>query len=117
MIQFHIPLEKNPVPYQNNVRHTRNGHFKTPKLKSYQEFLRWHATQQVDEPLEVSYDKTFTLYLRFHLKNKTHGDLDNMAKSVIDAFEGVLFTNDKFCSKLSLAYEYRDEPGIAVTFF
>jgi len=117
MLQFHIPLETNPVPYQNNVRHSGHRRYKTAKLKAYQTMLGYHASKHVTEPLIASYEQTFTLELHFHLKNKVHGDLDNLCKSCLDSFEGILYNNDKFCSKLCLSYEYSDKAGIDVTFF
>lgn len=124
IVQFNIPLSKNPIPYQNNMRSTNRGvHFKTKKLTEYQNIIWLAAKMQMQiqvgkqTPFEADYENTFSLYLHFRLKGKTHGDLDNMAKSVIDSLQGVLFTNDKFCSKLSLSYEYDESPSIDVTFF
>lgn len=114
MIQFSVPLDHSPVPYQNNVRHSRRGSYKTKKLSDYQKLIAWTAKEHVKEIFEGSYTNHFSLWIHFKMKNKVHGDLDNLAKSVLDALEGVLFNNDKFCQKLSLSYEYSNEWSVSI---
>ena len=115
-MKFTIELHDRPVPYQNNIRHGSRGFsYKTKRLKNYQELIAFYAKKQNIELFEADYDNPFMLLLNFKLKNKTHGDLDNLAKSVVDGLEGVLFNNDKFCNKMVLSYEYSDEWAIDVT--
>lgn len=100
-MQFDIPLKHNPLPYQNYIRHTGNRRYKLPKLKQYQEEISYYAIQTRTENKWKILDKPFKLEILFLIKGKRRGDIDNMAKGVIDALEGILFTDDKQCYQLT----------------
>jgi Holliday junction resolvase RusA-like endonuclease len=43
------------------------------------------------------------------------GDIDNYAKAVLDAANGILFTDDRLIDNLTLRKQYSKTPGITLT--
>lgn len=116
-----IPLA--PVP----ASRPRVGRFSTYYGSRYSKFREeiqcWIATQEF---LITKSPVRCTMVFKFTKKGKTHkecqdychirADLDNLAKSILDAFTGVLWLDDSqvvdlHCSKIC----GREIPGILVT--
>ncbi len=122
-ISLTIPLEANPLPYQNQVRskiqHNRDGksyvkHYKTSKLNSYQTYIRLMARSAANRVGWEIIEKYFKIELHMVFKNRTHGDADNCEKSIMDALEGELFKNDKWAKDKHVHYSYGSEAKIIV---
>ena len=86
-------------------RSTRSGHTYTPKeTREYEKKISeaYSGVAFVDGPLEVELvfdnDKTTIVIKELKLaKNpsKLRGDIDNYAKAILDALNGVAYTDDK----------------------
>lgn len=113
---FRMQLNDRPVLHSQGVRHGKNRTYTTKKYKEYKEMIAWKAKEFCKEVYEASHEKPFSLQIYFELKNKVHGDLDNMCKAVVDSLEGIAFNNDKFMNRLFAAYEYGDEWALTVVF-
>lgn len=98
------------VPHQNNVIYTKFGAFKKKVLKHYQEQIQYQLVRQVQmknfKKICDSFVKiTYLFYYKvndkksmsdFHdLYTTQRGDYTNIAKSVDDAINGVLYDDDK----------------------
>jgi len=110
MYYFEIKDIKRLVPHQNNIIHVKTHSFKTTKLENYQEMIQVQIMEQVvkngykkitREFIKIVYyfvykvtdKKGITSY--HDLYTTQRGDYVNIAKSVDDALEGVLYANDK----------------------
>lgn len=122
-MDFHIPMV--PVP-KGRPRMTRGGAVYTPrKTHDAENFIRgwvkrsWHSAP-MDGPISVS--------IRFWLPKPSSnrktapwghcGDLDNYAKTVLDALNKLVYTDDCQICHLELSKHYvagGGEPGIDLT--
>ena len=107
-----VSLAFNVPSHQAESRKSARGGWKTEKLSSYQELIGWEAVKaSKGQPI---IEGNFKAIIKFGLKGKRHGDLDNMEKSTFDALEGIVFRNDKsLCHKESF-YTYCDPPYVEI---
>lgn len=85
----------------NHKGYNRGGHVYLPKhLKALQDQIGWAAksARAQDEPT------TFPVRMELiaHFKGKRHADIDNLAKLVLDALQGIIYVNDKQIVSLHL---------------
>lgn len=106
LMQFEFWADGRPVPKQS-VRKGR-GMWYTPKRQSdWQQYIGWHARMQMagaelmDAPLIVK--------IIFHLPDHRRVDLDNLAKPVLDACNGVVWKDDSQIMRLVLEKRTDDE--------
>ncbi len=129
MIQFAIPVA--PVP-KGRPRLSRFGTYTPKKTKTFEDAVRVYARQAMgsQEPLETALEAF--LYFRVgvpqsYSKKRTeaclsgserpitrNGDLDNLTKGVLDAFNGVIFKDDCQIVEMHLTKVYAEQPGIDV---
>lgn len=64
-----------------------------------------------DWPLE---DAEYTVTIDVELANRVHGDVDNIAKSVLDGLNGVLWKDDKSVRRLVIERHYGEDAGVHV---
>lgn len=130
MLQFTLPIT--PVP-KGRPRLSRFGTYTPEKTKRFENDVRLLVKslignqQPLETPLEVF------LYFRLHVpqsysKKRTEaclngsdrpilrstGDLDNHAKAVTDAFNGLVYKDDSQIVELHLTKVYDVKPGIDV---
>lgn len=94
---FEVTVDGHPVAWQRAGR-SKSGHTFTPRrVREHQAILRemvgylW-ARQPLDVPLRL------TLYFRMH--GQRTADIDNLAKTVLDALNGVLYVDDRQVQQL-----------------
>jgi len=98
------------VPHQNNIVHTKDHSFKKKILVDYQEHIQYDLISQRNKRGFKKIKNSFVkIIYHFHYKvtgkkslsdfhdlfTTQRGDYVNIAKSVDDAIEGVLYENDK----------------------
>jgi len=127
MINLNILIE--PIP-KARPRVTRSGHTFTPKrTKDYQTQIGWEFKNSF--PNHNPYDKLIKMSLIFtfkvpksYSKQKTQDaleskftnnkDVDNLAKSVMDALNGLAYTDDKLIVSLTIHKEYGYENNVSI---
>lgn len=124
-IKVVVPLDINPVPYQQGLKSRpvfdKGGrfkfvsHYKTRRLEEYQELVRMYAISARNKQGWKIVPKFFKYDLLMVFKSRTHGDADNCEKSIMDALEGVLFTNDKWGFDKRVRYAYGSSARIEIT--
>lgn len=93
-------------------RSTRSGHTYTPKeTREYEHFISqaYSGVAFLEGPLHVTLvfdnDKTEIIIRELPLTktpSKLRGDIDNYAKAILDALNGVAYTDDKQIVRLDL---------------
>lgn len=123
---FDIVLAINPVAKQR-ARVLKTGHSFTPaKTKKYEDELRKifsvFARKNKIKPLSVALFLQVDFYLEKPKTNKnryptTRPDLDNYLKSIMDAGNGILWTDDSVIVKIqsTKSYAYYVNPSICVS--
>lgn len=103
---LHVVIPGKPIP-KGRPRFGRGGHTITPKAtRAYERHAkacvqahalaaRWKA---------LAGDVNVTILLVF--PNRVHGDVDNCAKAVLDAANGLAFADDKQVASLTVRREY-----------
>lgn len=95
-------IEGSIVPY---TRMTQRGKYVKPDARRYldsQNRLKILMQQEVahlrgDKPYCVPEKGSFGIDIDFNMKKMHHCDLDNLVKAVMDAAQGVIFENDRYC--------------------
>lgn len=117
-------------------RMTKSGHAYTPaKTRNYEDYVRWSYIQQVrntdmitDKPVGVSmvfrfavpksYGKKTLEELKKHkMARPVKPDIDNLAKSVLDALNGLAYQDDKLITHLEVSKIYSENPGTTVCIY
>ncbi len=112
-------------------RFTRTGHAYTPKKTAdFEKSIAKHYTNEGGElfvgPIEVKiifqmpipkgYPKRVIRQIEEGtLKHTKKPDVDNLGKAVLDALNGVAFTDDSNITRLTLVKRYSQYPGITMT--
>lgn len=129
ILQFSIPVA--PVP-KGRPKVSRFGTYTPKKTKNFEDSVRVYAKQVMgsQNPLETGLE--VFLYFRMgvpqsYTKKRTeaclsgserpttrNGDLDNLAKGVLDAFNGIIYADDSQIVEMHLTKVYASEPGIDV---
>ncbi len=117
-----------PVP-KGRPRHSKFGHDYTPsKTRDYEEkissFYRENCSDYYDSAIKVKLVFNMPIPKSASNKNKTlmavgmikcikhNGDADNLAKSVLDALNGVAFEDDCLITKLSIIKKYASDNNV-----
>ena len=72
------------------------------------------ALMEIDEPHPMYQQQRIRVDVVLHLCNATSKDLDNMAKFLLDALQGVCYNDDKFIFELCLSKSTSDLPKALV---
>ena len=112
-----------PQPKQR-PRMTKSGHVYTPKqTKEYENIVGWTArTVFKDNPSEQPFKVVLDIYLKLpqrttHLEGSwcmKNIDIDNVAKSVLDGLNGIVWLDDKQVVELSIRKYWSKEERIEV---
>lgn len=129
MVQFHLPIA--PIP-KGRPRFSKFGTYTPVKTKNFEEAIRIYARKVMgsQQPLESALEAA--IYFRMgvpqsYTKKRTeaclsglehpitrNGDLDNLAKAVLDSFNGIIFKDDSQIVTMHLTKVYAQEAGIDV---
>lgn len=117
MISFCVEIE--PVP-KGRPRVTKKGHTYTPnKTAAFEKtFAHLAKTHVRTSPLEGPLSCRIVLYFaspKKPAKPYPKGDIDNFAKSILDALNGVLYFDDSQVCLLEVTKEYSDRGRICVS--
>lgn len=99
-----------PIPKERPMVHMRNGRaiaMTKPRTRAYEAEIREASALQ--HPATVPWERSLTIFINFYFLTKVHGDLDNLAKAILDGVQGVVFKNDKQIKALHLQINYIDE--------
>lgn len=126
--EMFLPFD--PVP-KGRPRFTRTGHAYTPaKTAKYEkEIAEYYASNEgtlfenairvkiiFAMPIPKSFSKKIRLKIATGEYNHTKKpDVDNMAKAVLDALNGVAYTDDSLITHLTVGKHYSNNPGIWLT--
>jgi Holliday junction resolvase RusA-like endonuclease len=93
--QITFAVQGVPIPKQS-TRFTKTGHAYTPqRIKNWQELIGFMAVEaRLRNGLFKLLDCFIAVEYTFYLPDRRHRDLDNLAKGVSDALEGIIFKND-----------------------
>lgn len=122
MIQFLIPI--NPVP-KGRPRFSSRGHAYTPETtRDFEKAVKFFALNEMRKKSLGAISGPIGVSLRFGLirpkrpKNKEHitrPDIENLAKSVLDALNEVCYLDDSQICELYLRKIYSDAPHIYIS--
>lgn len=77
----------------------------TPARTRYYED-RIQEQTALQHPGEEPWTADLTAYVNLFLANRNHGDIDNLAKAILDGMQGVAFKNDKSVKGLHVETYY-----------
>ncbi len=105
-----------PVVPKQRPRFARNGHVYTPpKTRSYEMLVTLAAGAALRKHGEWDTTKRFALSLVLFMGDKRKRDLDNCAKAISDALNGVLYDDDAQIDELFAIRNYdKDNPRAVV---
>lgn len=111
-LPWYLFVAGNPIPKERP--RVVGGHAYTPKRTLEYEALvrdaaalRWHGDPE---------QKDIQVHLKFYRENRRRVDIDNLAKAVLDALNGVVWVDDAQIQRLVLEREVRSaEPGVEIT--
>ena len=119
-----LAFEIDPVPKGRPRKDPRKGHMYTPKAtRDYEKTVRQLVSVLYNGPLhkkEVPLEISLTFNLRKPKSVKrsypsVKPDLDNLAKAVYDAMEGVVFEGDGQIVDSNLSKRYSEKGSVVVT--
>ena len=126
---IHLYIETLPIP-KGRPRFTRSGHSYTPKrTKDYEKLIKTVAQDNVSKgdcfttPVQVNANFYFQVPKSYNQSKKDDcfngvvlpkADLDNLLKSLLDALNGICFTDDTLVQKIRASKRYADKNFIEV---
>lgn len=107
-------VQGNPVPKQS-FRYTKNGGgFTDPRMKAWQEMVAAEAHNAMVER-EMLADNVVATFI-FSLASHRRVDLDNLAKSVSDAMNWIVYRDDSQIIRLTIEKQYdKNNPGVFIS--
>lgn len=104
---FRLP----PVPKgRNRMGHTKTGGvFMTRPTRTRQYEARIAEATAEQYPLSEPITCELIVYINFYLATRKHGDIDNLAKAILDGMQGVAFKNDKQIKGLHMELYFCNE--------
>ena len=94
-----------PVPWSPFIKRyfTSKHRQRYDKLKAWQNSIAWQAKSQLPDDFKTWNDELYLRHIKFRLtkpksvtskRPKTKPDFDNLLKAVLDALQGIVYTND-----------------------
>lgn len=134
MIIYSVYLQGKPVGKQRPKFNRSTGVAYTPRATTiFESALKIKAQKEVEDAKGKPIDKACMVsilvnkrvppswskkkkeeYVEKHYPVLTKPDLDNIAKSVLDALNGVFYTDDRYVASLSINKAYSDIDSISV---
>lgn len=113
IIKFSVPV--NPIP-QQRPRVTKNGVFEPARCTQFKRTLKMAALAEMHDkqPLKGEVACLINVYRNFEVTSQRFGDSDNHAKSVMDAINGVCYSNDSQVTLLVVGKHKSKVPRVEV---
>jgi Holliday junction resolvase RusA-like endonuclease len=118
-----ITAEIEPVPLARHQINTQNhGRFLPKRSQNFKDELSWIARSAManEEPVIYPVRVTTHIFKKYkHLEDmveKNTGDIDNFVKAVFDAFNGVVWADDRQVIELHAFKHYSKNPRVEVDF-
>ena len=94
-----------PTSKKNNLRPRKGGGFYTDaKVAPYEIALQAQAMVAMQaQGYEPTPDKTFIMRVRLGVKSYRSIDADNAVTTILDALQGLCYTNDCYCMDLRVS--------------
>lgn len=104
-----ITIQIDAIP-QGRPRFFKGVAVDPPKCKQFkQDFALLIKSQYHDEPLSGNVLVTIRIYRKFNKPtNKRYGDIDNLAKAILDACNGILWIDDSLIVDLHISKHITD---------
>jgi Holliday junction resolvase RusA-like endonuclease len=96
LLDVHVPYRPHPL---QRARHTINRTYDTPANAAAKQMILWH-TRWKRQPYEGPVRMTIECYF---VNPARSGDVDNLAKTVLDAFNKVVIRDDRQVWSLKVA--------------
>ncbi len=112
MINWQVTIPGNPIP-KGRPRATIKGRvFTPPRTRDYEELVgQYAALKWRREPTKAR----LFVSLRFYRENERRADFDNLAKSVMDGLQGIVYADDSQIKEAHIRVEVdRDNPRVEV---
>jgi crossover junction endodeoxyribonuclease RusA len=112
-VYYNFPLRPRPKERPRFVVQGKRRFAMTSRnTREYEGQIRQCAA--VSHPLSEPFQGDLSVFINFQMPSRIHGDLDNMAKAILDGMEGVVFKNDRQIKSLHLGIAYvKDQEGKA----
>lgn len=110
----YINIPEAVVPY---VRMTQRGKWQARPREylSNQQLLKWYLNQQCDTDEHEMYNRIpLRVAVRFEVTRLHKGDLDNLLKAVLDACEGIIYSNDCWIDSIITTRALAKEPNVYI---
>lgn len=110
---MYLPLYAVPMERQ---RITKTGHCYTPSRT--REFMKecknYLVAQYKGEVLTQAVKVEINFFKKREPVNKNYGDIDNLAKSVLDAMTGIIYADDKYVTELTVKKYWSTAASIVI---
>lgn len=113
-LAFTVDTKPYPQPRPRVVR----GHaFEPKRITDYKNLIRCVAKiHMADKPIIRS-----PIYVHIHFRknrdttSRAFGDADNLAKAVLDALNGIIYTDDSYVVRLGISKQKSKHEGVDIT--
>lgn len=111
-MKFEIDIE--PLP-QARARFGRGKVFEPARVSAYKAAVKAaaRAAMENQQPFSTALSCRIKLWRKFKITSRRFGDIDNHAKSILDACNGVIFADDSQVTALTVE-KYQGTPKIEV---
>lgn len=95
------------VPY---VRMTQRGKYVKKGAQDYlssKASLGYAFKKQMEEYLKINDKTPFEIEIEYYAPNIFQFDLDNLVKAVLDAGNGIIYTDDRWCQSFERIFKER----------
>ena len=107
MIRLTLPT---PISANRYWRNARGRTYVSAEAKTYKTAVGWIARTHIDEPLQGDLSVTLRWY-----RPAKRGDVDNAQKVVLDALNGIAYSDDSQITELhAYRYDDKDNPRMEV---
>ena len=120
IVTIRVPEE--PVPWARARLNRYGAHFTSDRTRSAQNAIAWQgraamaSKPPLDGPLSLSIAATFKRPKACKVADwkPTRPDIDNIAKNVLDALNGIAWRDDAQVAVLHTSKAYGDQPGLEI---
>lgn len=112
-IKFTVPTE--PVPFKRTLKNGKR-HFNDPRYTNFKNVVGLHAkvAMQGLAPLTGAVKISVAISTKYKPTSLRAGDIDNHLKAVLDALNGICFSDDRQIVE-GHVYLFKGEPQLEIT--